>query len=176
MKIMNTTFYYLGACFLVCLAVRDSYELLKEAGRIKEGNRPAFIVVFLAMGTLWVSWFLLCPEDPYRLGLPSLILWVGQLIAIMGTILAVGALIQLRGLEGIDHLVTRGLFRRLRHPMYLGFILWIIGWSTAHDAAVALAIGVPALASILWWRKLEDRRLTRQFGDAYREYKQSTWF
>lgn len=173
---MNIPFQSLGACFLVFLAIRDSYELLKEAGRIKAGNKPAFIVVFLAMGGLWVSWFLLCPEDPYRLGLPSLIQGAGQLLTIMGAILAVGALIQLRGLEGIDHLVTRGLFKRLRHPMYLGFILWIIGWSTAHDAAAALAIGVPALASILWWQHLEDRRLGSQFGDAYREYKRSTWF
>lgn len=173
---MNTDFHYLGVCFLVCLAVRDSYELLKESGTIKAGNKPAFISVFLAMGALWISWFLLCPADPYRLGLSAVLQWAGQLITIAGTILAVGALIQLRGLEGIDHLVTRGFFKRLRHPMYLGFMLWIIGWSLAHDAAAALALGVPALASIFWWRHLEDRRLTAQFGDAYRAYKQSTWF
>ena len=173
---MNLPFPSLAALFLLCLAVRDSYELLKESGRIKEGNRPAFIIVFFAMGGLWASWLLLCPEDPNHLGLPVVVKMSGQLIAILGTLLAVGALIQLRGLEGIDHLVTRGLFKRLRHPMYLGFILWIIGWGTAHDAAAGLAIGLPALASILWWRHLEDRRLTAQFGDAYREYKRSTWF
>ncbi len=173
---MNIPFQSLGACFLACLAVRDTYELLKESGRIRDGNRPAFIIVFFAMGGLWASWFLLCPEDPNHLGLPVVVKMSGQLIAILGTLLAVGALIQLRGLEGIDHLVTRGLFKRLRHPMYLGFILWIIGWSLAHDAATGLLLGVPALASILWWRHLEDRRLGTQFGDAYREYKQSTWF
>jgi protein-S-isoprenylcysteine O-methyltransferase Ste14 len=166
----------MNTSFLVCLAVRDSYELLKESGRIKEGNRPAFIIVFFAMGGLWASWFLLCPEDPISLGLPVAVQWAGQLITIMGTLLAVGALVQLRGLEGIDHLVTRGLFKRIRHPMYLGFILWIIGWGIAQDAAAGLAIGVPALASVLWWRHLEDRRLGVQFGDAYREYKRSTWF
>jgi protein-S-isoprenylcysteine O-methyltransferase Ste14 len=173
---MNIPFPFLVALFLVCLAVRDGYELLKESGRIKEGDRPAFIIVFLAMGGLWASWFLLCPEDPNSLGLPRAVQWLGQLITIMGTLLAVGALIQLRGFEGIDHLITRGLFKRLRHPMYLGFILWIIGWGTAHDAAAGLAIGLPALASILWWRRLEDRRLAVQFGEAYREYKGSTWF
>jgi protein-S-isoprenylcysteine O-methyltransferase Ste14 len=173
---MHTTFITLGICLLVCLTVRDTYELLKERGRIKEGNRPAFIVVLCAMCGLWSSWFMLGRLDPYRLGLPEAAQLVGWLLTGCGMVLAIGALIQLRGLEGINHLVTRGLFRRLRHPMYLGFMLWIIGWSLAWDAAAAAALGVPALLSILWWRYLEDRRLAVQFGESYTQYRKSTWF
>jgi protein-S-isoprenylcysteine O-methyltransferase Ste14 len=173
---MDMIFLILSGCFLVCLAVRDSYELLKEAGKIQEGSRPAFIVVFIAMCGLWVSWFILCRLDPYRLGVPEAAQWAGRLVMGLGMLLAFGALMQLRGLEGIDHLVTRGLFRWFRHPMYLGFILWIVGWCIAWDAAAGCALGVPALLSILWWRHLEDRRLEVQFGEAYREYRKSTWF
>jgi protein-S-isoprenylcysteine O-methyltransferase Ste14 len=56
--------------------------------------------------------------------------------------LAVGALIQLRGVENIKHMVTAGLFRKIRHPMYTGFILWIFGWSVYHGALLSLAIGL----------------------------------
>ncbi len=38
-------------------------------------------------------------------------------------------MIQLKGLENINHLVTTGLFSKIRHPMYDGFILWILGWA-----------------------------------------------
>lgn len=173
---MDNTFVMLSVCFLVCLAVRDCYEILKERGRIPEGSRTAFIVVFTAMCGLWSSWFTLGRLDPYRAGLPEALRWAGWIMTGCGTFLAVGALVQLRGLEGIDHLVTRGLFRRLRHPMYLGFMLWIVGWCISWDAAGAAVLGVPALLSILWWRRLEDRRLEVQFGEAYEEYRKSTWF
>jgi protein-S-isoprenylcysteine O-methyltransferase Ste14 len=173
---MDTAFLLLSICFLVCLAVRDGYELLKERRAIREGSRPAFIVVLIAMCGLWISWFILCRLDPHRLGVPEAAQWAGRIVMGFGMVLAVGALIQLRGLEGIDHLVTRGLFKRLRHPMYLGFMLWIVGWCIAWDAATGMVLGIPALLSILWWRHLEDRRLGAQFGQAYEEYRKSTWF
>jgi len=40
-----------------------------------------------------------------------------------------------------DGLVTTGLFRRVRHPMYVGFALWIVGWSAYQGAVLSLAIG-----------------------------------
>lgn len=43
----------------------------------------------------------------------------------LALVLAIGGLVQLRGLENIDHLVTTGLYSRIRHPMYVGFILFL---------------------------------------------------
>jgi protein-S-isoprenylcysteine O-methyltransferase Ste14 len=90
--------------------------------------------------------------------------------------LAVVALIQLRGVENIDHLVSTGLFKKLRHPMYTGFILWIIGWGPYHSAILSLGIGLVGIAGILWWRHLEDVRLEVQFGSRYQQYRLTTWF
>ena len=173
---MVSLFVILVAVYSAALVVRDMYELLKERRKIGPESRAAFIVVLCAMCALWMCWFLLCKNDPYRIELPDPIRWTGLVVTITGTILAVGALAQLRGVEGIDHLVTHGLFRRIRHPMYLGFILWIAGWSVFHGASVGIIAGLPGIASILWWRHLEDRRLTVQFGSAYGEYRKQTWF
>jgi protein-S-isoprenylcysteine O-methyltransferase Ste14 len=68
------------------------------------------------------------------------------------------------------------LYARLRHLMYSGFILWIVGWVPAFGAMVSLAIGVVGVASILDWRWLEDGALRSQYGEAYRSYCQRSWF
>ncbi len=60
--------------------------------------------------------------------------------------------------------------------MYTGFMLWIAGWSLLHDAVLSLLVGLPGIANILYWRRLEDKRLLAQFGDTYRRYSQRTWF
>jgi protein-S-isoprenylcysteine O-methyltransferase Ste14 len=173
---MHLKFFILAAVFVVCVLIRDLYEVLKESRRINPENKVIFAGIFSVMCALWVSWFSLCPIDPYRLELPASVTRLALGIVIIGTALAVGALIQLRGVENIDHLVTRGLFKRMRHPMYLGFILWIVGWSIFNSSLVSLCIGIPGMVSVLWWRHLEDRRLGVQFGSAYAEYRKSTWF
>jgi protein-S-isoprenylcysteine O-methyltransferase Ste14 len=152
------------------------YELLKEARKINPESKLIFACILTAMCVLWMSWFWLCTVDPYRVDLPDAIRWSGLAVHLAGMILAVGALIQLRGVENIDHLVTTGLFKKIRHPMYAGFIAWILGWSIFHGALVSLAIGLPGIASILWWRHLEETRLEVQFGNRYSQYRLTTWW
>lgn len=172
---MDTRFLITALLFLLCLAIRSGYELLKEGGKINPESKPVFAVILAVMCLLWVSWFSLCPADPLRLDISPGVRWTGCAIFVIGAILAFGALIQLRGVENIDHLVTGGLFARFRHPMYMGFLGWILGWSIYHGALLSLAIGVAGIASVLWWRSLEESRLKKQFGDAYEEYRRSTW-
>ncbi len=173
---MEYNFLVPAVLFLLCLVIRAIYELLKESGKSDLESKPVFAVILTVMCALWMSWFSLCPVDPWPVALPDAIRWSGFALFAIGMLLAVGALIQLRGVENIKHLVTVGLFRKLRHPMYLGFILWIVGWSIYHAAPVSLAIGLPGIASVLWWRHLEDMRLGKQFGNAYHEYRRATWF
>ncbi len=173
---MTSRFLLPAVLFLVCLMLRNIYERMKDAEKIRPDNKPVFIMIFISMCVLWMSWFILCPADPRPAGLPVFFRWLGLMIFLTGSILAVGALAQLRGVENIDHLVTAGLFRKLRHPMYTGFICWILGWSVYHDALISLAVGLPGIASILWWRHLEDGRLEEQFADSYRQYRRTTWF
>jgi len=75
----------------------------------------------------------------------------------------------------IDHLVTTGLFAAVRHPMYLGFTLWIVGWALFQGAVVGLAVGLVGIANILLWRHLEERHLEAHYGEAYRACRSRTW-
>jgi protein-S-isoprenylcysteine O-methyltransferase Ste14 len=173
---MDHGFLIPASLFLLCLAIRCGYELLKEARKIDPESKPIFATIFTTMCVLWVSWFKLCLSDPFPVDMPGPVRWTALALMVIGTVLAVGAFIQLRGVENIQQLVTTGLFKKFRHPMYVGFVLWILGWSIYHGAVVSLAIGLVGIVSVLWWRHLEQDRLEVQFGDSYRQYRLRTWF
>ena len=173
---MESSFLIVAGLSLLGLTVRTGYELLKKAGKVDPHNRAVFATVFVAMGVMLASWPVMGPRDPWRIALPAFARWIGLGGAGAGLALAIGGLVQLRGVENIDHLVTTGLYARLRHPIYLGFILWIFGWTAANGAILSLAVGLAAIANILYWRHLEERALESSYGTAYRLYRQATWF
>ena len=173
---MNSTFLLVAGLCLIGLAIRSGYELLKKAGKVDTKNRAIFAVVFVAMCLMLASWPVMCPLDPWRIAVPGVVRWLGLGMVTAAVALAVGALVQLRGLENIDHLVTTGLFSRIRHPMYTGFILFIAGWVVCHGAVASLVIGVVCIGNILYWRRLEEGALESQYGEDYRSYRRGTWF
>jgi protein-S-isoprenylcysteine O-methyltransferase Ste14 len=158
------------------MMIRAIYEELKKNGRISPNNTITFSIVFLAMFLMWASWFNMCPLDPLQVPLPRVVNWIGFGIFLIGLALAIGATIYLRGVENIKNLVTKGLFSKIRHPMYLGFILWIFGWAIYQGAIASLLLGFVAIGNIFYWQRLEERELESKYGKVYLEYKNKTWF
>jgi protein-S-isoprenylcysteine O-methyltransferase Ste14 len=68
-------------------------------------------------------------------------------------------------------LVTSGVYRRTRNPMYLGMFLILVGWSLFLANALSFLV-LPAF--ILYMNqfqiKPEERALTARFGREYLEY------
>jgi protein-S-isoprenylcysteine O-methyltransferase Ste14 len=74
-----------------------------------------------------------------------------------------------------DHeLVVDGPYRWVRHPIYTGILLGLIGTALAVGEWRAL-LGV-AIATGAYWRKLqiEEAVMRRQFGEAYARYAERT--
>lgn len=75
--------------------------------------------------------------------------------------------------QGCTTLVTSGVFRYSRNPMYLALLLALLGWGLylANPLAVLLA-----LAFIPWMNRFqiqpEERVLQRAFGQAFADYRQ----
>ena len=112
---MKVSGYEVVSFHLAALAIRTSDELLKKAGRLDPRSPALFIIILLDMVVLWASWFTMCVLDPVPLALPAVVPWIGLTVLVGGLVLAVGALIQLRGVENIDHLVTTWFFGTVRH-------------------------------------------------------------
>jgi protein-S-isoprenylcysteine O-methyltransferase Ste14 len=172
---MNRQFLGLSLVYLLALLGRITYDWLKLRGRANPKNRLVFAVVFVDMFLLWGSWFSLCESDPSSLGLPHWLRQFGLGLTLLGGALFLGALLQLRVLENTTHLVTTGLFRFTRHPIYTGFACWYVGWPLHWDRSSALLLGTLSLGAVIWWRRVEERALVLQFGSAYEDYRQRTW-
>ena len=162
--------------FLLGLLIRFFYERLKLTGSIDSKTRLIFSIIFSVMMLIWASWFVMIPLDPWRLELPGTIRWLGIAVFILGLILAFGALFKLKGVENIEFLATTGIFSRIRHPMYMGFILWILGWALYHGAIFSMIPGIIGIANILYWRNLEDSEMKARYGQTYTTYSNRTWF
>lgn len=65
-------------------------------------------------------------------------------------------------------LVTTGIYRFLRNPMYIGFALGM--WSTPRMTAGRLLLSASMTLYILIGLKYERRDLKKRFGDRYLEY------
>ena len=115
------------------------------------------------------SWFVDAAR-PGQLASWILLVLAAGLAAVAGRQLRVGGRPE-RGIEPTTILVTEGIYRHLRHPLYLSLLLlaagvWLksLSWaSTAAATATALAIGLTARA--------EEKELEVQFGEAYRNYR-----
>ena len=68
-------------------------------------------------------------------------------------------------------LVTTGIYRVTRNPMYLGLLLVLLGWAAFLCSALALLGPVVFVAYITRFQILpEERVLLTKFGAAYAEY------
>ncbi len=74
-----------------------------------------------------------------------------------------------------DHqLITHGIYRFTRHPIYLGAIMVCIGvpvYASSPYGLLTMSALIPVFLNRI---RIEERMLTDEFGDAYRTYTEAT--
>jgi protein-S-isoprenylcysteine O-methyltransferase Ste14 len=95
-------------------------------------------------------------------------LWIAMWAAVyLGR--SFGVLIEVRTV------VLQGAYRRMRHPMYLGYLFFLAGFAVA-NFSLAYFILIPMHMYLLIYRaRLEETRLA-EFSPEYREYQKHTGF
>jgi protein-S-isoprenylcysteine O-methyltransferase Ste14 len=74
-----------------------------------------------------------------------------------------------------DQLVTDGLYRFSRNPMYLGFALVLIGvWLLLGRLTPLMGVLLFVLVADRWYIAYEECRLVETFGQAFTAYKAHT--
>ena len=73
-------------------------------------------------------------------------------------------------------LVTRGLYRFLRHPMYTSFLLWAVAQALLFPNWIVAASGMLSVL-LLIFRRLdrEEQMMLETFGDQYTAYRGRTY-
>jgi protein-S-isoprenylcysteine O-methyltransferase Ste14 len=166
------------ALVIVCSTthiIRFFYEILKHKQLIKPG-KLSFAIIFVNMMLLWISWFLLCRYDIYNVTLPGVIKYFGMFLSLIGLVLFLTGLSTMKTLENFEgDLITKGIYSKIRHPMYLGFILWLIGFPVYFGAIFSIFLALLFIANILFWRFLEEKELEQRFS-GYKDYRKTTIF
>ncbi|MCW5898407.1 MAG: isoprenylcysteine carboxylmethyltransferase family protein [Flavobacteriales bacterium] len=68
-------------------------------------------------------------------------------------------------------LVRTGLHARVRHPIYTGIIVMLLGWCLAWPAMGTLLVAAMMLAYLPIGMRLEERKLIALFGGEYERYR-----
>jgi protein-S-isoprenylcysteine O-methyltransferase Ste14 len=168
-------FFGLVAICAITHIIRSIYEILKHK-KVLEPDKHSFVIMFINMLILWGTWFALCSLDIYRINLPAVIRYFGLILCCFGIISFLMGLYTIKTLESYEgDLITKGIYSTVRHPMYLGFILWLIGFPIFFGSLFSFILAFLFIGNVLFWRFLEEKELEVRFP-SYPDYKKTTIF
>ena len=149
---------------------------------------PAITVLFLGLivsgrdgyeGLVRTIWELV--KDPQNLRLLSIWNIAGLIFFVVGLTIAFVAVFTLRRFYSStlvileDHqLITHGIYRFTRHPIYFGVLIAIMGapvYAPSLYGFLILSLLIPIFLNRI---RMEEEVLTEEFGDAYRTYRKAT--
>lgn len=137
---------------------------------------PIIFAAHLALGLL-LHWFSPISAIPA----PKQVLWaVGSIIAIISGILALSARSAMKQAdtaidprEATTRIVSDGVFRISRNPMYLSLVLLLLGIAVGLNSVWLLLVCPPFVLVIHYGVVLrEEHYLENKFEDSYRQYKE----
>ena len=145
---------------------------------------PPVALMAVAAGLMWVA---ARAVPSLRFDLPGSVL-IAALIAMAGACVAIAGVVHFRRAgttvnpmtpDASSALVVRGIYRRTRNPMYLGFAATLLGWALYLSNAAALVV-LPLF--IVYMNRFqirpEERALEARFGPEFDAYRSSVrrWF
>jgi len=148
-----------------------------------EGTSRAIRIVFLLS---WVFMLLTALPNQFQVGVvePHVVFTaLGAALATAGYLIRVVAMqtlgefftATLRMREN-HRVVSEGIYRQIRHPGYLGTILFFAGSAIATANFITTLLILAALVPAFVRRiTVEERMLTEQLGEDYRAYQGKTW-
>jgi methanethiol S-methyltransferase len=70
-----------------------------------------------------------------------------------------------------DNLITSGMFAVIRHPVYLGTILLLIGFFMYTPTVSTLILVVSSILYIMVGIGLEEQKMIKHYGEEYKQYR-----
>jgi protein-S-isoprenylcysteine O-methyltransferase Ste14 len=177
-------FVVLCASVIVSLYRRDPAllaERYRRPGSGGQSHRDAVIVYLLLVG--FIAWIILMPLDARRFRwtptFPLVTETAGAALLVLSSIFLfrsfadntfLSPLVRIQA-EREHRVVSTGVYRVVRHPMYLGAVLMFIGAPLFVSASTALAAGA-SLSILLAVRIVDEERLLATELPGYAEYRQ----
>jgi protein-S-isoprenylcysteine O-methyltransferase Ste14 len=157
------------------------WEVLRRRGTraARQPFRPIKALKIAVLGGLLLQCFL--PELLPVMAEPRVLRVAGAILVALGLATAVAARVQLgRNWSDVEsatvlpeqQLVAAGLYRHIRHPIYIGDILLVAGYELALNSWLWLLV-VP-LTIFVWKKATEEERLLKSGLRGYAEYLETS--
>lgn len=139
---------------------------------------PILALIFIGLAIL-LGWLLPIP-------LPPFVEWIGLGLIFVGVVLAFGAFNEFRKAHttldphgSVKALVTQGIYQFTRNPIYLGFLLMVIGFplnSGSYSGLVVAPFFMVTMNRLVIEK--EEAYLEKKFGELYTGYRSRVrrWF
>jgi protein-S-isoprenylcysteine O-methyltransferase Ste14 len=132
----------------------------------------SFESIFLLILINYPVWF----RNP--LSFQQLISWVLLIICIYGAVIGFYTYYKLGKpedlLEETIHIISSGIYKYIRHPMYMSLIAFGLGAMMKDPGYVQLLIGVVNLIAVYFTVRVEEKEIIVKFGEAYSTYMKKT--
>jgi len=188
---MPTVNYFIFLSDVLIVIVLIPFNLLIAYALVISRNlhqKPEGFLEFFVplLATFWFLTYNLIPDLPAQnnfLVIPQsslpLSISIGSICVLVGLITASVGIYNLRKSFGIfvqvRDIVTKGLYRYVRHPIYFGHIMAHIGFFLITPRFYALTLSTALLLITLFRAKLEEKKLFK-YSQYYREYMKTTPF
>jgi protein-S-isoprenylcysteine O-methyltransferase Ste14 len=132
----------------------------------------AFEGVFILVLLNYKAWFI----DPFSL--LQIISWILLILSIYA-VTAGFLLLKRKGkpdnnFENTSVLVKSGIYRFIRHPLYLSVFLLGTGVMLKNPGPVQIVLGIIVLIAIWFTARIEEKEMISKFGNDYRLYMKDT--
>ncbi len=138
-------------------------------------NNVIKFILDIAMTLIWVAWLSMNIYDPYKVDFPDIVRNIAVGVSIIGFGFFVLANYSLAMDAKSTDLTKTGIYSRIRHPMYVGFILILLAAPVYMQSFLTFASGFIWILHVICWAKLEEEELEENFK-GYKDYKKQTWF
>jgi protein-S-isoprenylcysteine O-methyltransferase Ste14 len=173
-------------CLIMAVSAFFRSRANRQGGALQDPSSLRLVLVLRLVSLLVILPMLLYMVQPdwvrwAKMDLPIWLRWFGVVLAcvcvplLVWVFTSIGQNITPTHATRHGHrLVTEGLYRWIRHPLYsVGTLLCVA--LCLITSLWTLAVGMLFPLGILFWRvPLEEQRLIEQFGDEYRVYMQRT--
>ena len=134
-----------------------------------------FLLIAIFAGTVFLD-----PGAPH-LRLPQAMPFIGLVLCALGLAAGAAALAAMGRVMQVSpepkaegHLVSRGIYRYLRHPMYSAIVLVVVGLWLRKPAIVVSIAGIALIVLLLRKARFEEGLLRARYPD-YADYRARTW-
>jgi protein-S-isoprenylcysteine O-methyltransferase Ste14 len=167
----------MGPSFYLAVTAPDALRRRMQAGPTAE-TRPVQRILVIGIIVMSVAMFVVSALD-HRFGwssVPVPAVVVGYVLVAVGLVLAQLVVIQNNyaaaniTVEDGQTLVSTRLYGLVRHPMYVGALIMMVGTPLALDSFWGLVVLIPALLTLALRIVDEEKLLTDELS-GYREYR-----